>query len=226
MRNLLAMRKSLALAAVLAASALSLAAVPASASPRNASAVHASAISPDTAFTGVQLCETGSGLCMSGHDGDPGTITGEQFATGVAETVNIIGANECGGTVEYEPNAKPQPVFCPFADHALDNKYKGDDLVVIQNAANLLTYRSSSDGVTVVESSGGDGEVWVQDGFFRASSGPAAGLINVKVSAFEASQGVEDPSRGACADEGAAGAPITLQPLGNAGGLCAWRVHS
>jgi hypothetical protein len=52
---------------------------------------------------------------MSGHDGDGNFITGEPFATGVAETVDILGASECGGTVEYKPNANP-PVFCPFAD--------------------------------------------------------------------------------------------------------------
>ncbi len=224
MRQLLAMRKSLALAAVLAASALSLAAAPASASPGNAPAVHPGTISPDTAFTGVQLCETGSGLCMSGHDGNPGPINAEPFATGVAETVNIIAASECGGTVEYEPNAAT-PVFCPFADHALDNQYKGDDLVVIQNADNLLTYRATPQDTGVFESSAGDGEVWVQDGNLLASSGPAAGLINVTVSAFEASQGLEDPSYGACAEQGTGG-NITLLPPGNAGGLCAWRVHS
>jgi hypothetical protein len=217
------MRKSLALAAVLTATALSLAAAPASASPGNAPPVHPSAITPDTAFTDVQICETGDGLCMAGHDGNGGGITGEPFATGVAETVNIIGANDCGGTVVYEPNAKPQPVFCPFADHAQDNQYKGDDLVVIQNADNLMTYRSF-DASGIFESPGSDGEVWVQDGNL-AGSGPAADLINVKVSATEASQGAEDPSEAACGG-GGAGRDLFLANPGNSGGLCAWKVHS
>lgn len=215
------MRKSLGLAAVLAASALSLAAAPASASPRNAPAVHRSTITPDTAFTGVQLCDIADGLCMSGHDGPGGSITAEPFATGVAETVNIIAANECGGTVEYEPKAST-PVFCPFADHALDNKYRGDDLVVIQNAANLLTYRAF--GNNVVESSAGDGEDWVQDGNFLASSGPAADLINVDQTAFNANAGIEDPSRAVC--DVSVGDDLVMAPPGQSGGVCAWRVHS
>lgn len=214
MRKLLTIRKSVALAAVLTASALSLAAVPASASSGHTPAAHTSAISPDTAFSGVQLCEIGDGLCMSGHDGNPGLITAEPFATGVAETVNIINAAECGGTVEYKPNASPA-VFCPFADHALDNQYKGDDLVVIQNTANLLTYRTPDD-IAVYESGAGDGEVWVQDGNFLAGSGPAAHLINVQASADVGSAVV------ACA-AGRAGGGISMAFLGNSG-LCAWRV--
>ncbi len=172
MRKLLAMRTSLALAAVLTASALSLAAAPASASPGNAPAAHLSALTPDTAFTDVQICETGDGLCLSGHDGNPGEISADPFATGVAETVNVIDAAECGGTVVYSPKASP-PVFCPFADHALDNQFKGDDLVVIQNSDNGLTYRADTADNHVVESSGGGGEVWVQAGNLQASSGPA-----------------------------------------------------
>src|SRR5690242_4293597 len=102
------MRKLIALAAVLAASVVSLAAVPAGASPKIASAVHTSAITPDTGFTGVQLCDTTDvPLCMAGHNGDGAQILAKPFANGVAETVNVLVASNCGGTVQYKPNASP-----------------------------------------------------------------------------------------------------------------------
>ena len=84
------------------------------------------------------------------------------------------------------------PVFCPFADHALDNQFKGDDLVVIQNSDNGLTYRADTAGQPRRRVIGrGRGRLG-QPGNLQASSGPAANLINVEVSAMAASFGPKD----------------------------------
>ena len=92
--------------------------------------------------------------------------------------------------------------------------------MVIQNSDNGLTYRADTADNHVVESSGGGGEVWVQAGNLQASSGPAANLINVEVSAMPPAS-----AEALCAGAGTDN-PVALTPPGDSGGLCAWRVHS
>jgi hypothetical protein len=226
MRKLTAMRKLLALAAVLTASALNLAAVPASASPRTASAVHPSAITPDTGFTNVQLCITDPAdtLCMSGHDGTGGTITGSGSPDAQQGDVDVVVASdECDdtGTVEYKPNANP-PVFCPFTSHLIDNMHKGQSIVQIENVANSMVYRTSDDS-SVIESPTGDGQLWVQDGDLGGSN-PQAVLINVKAS----NDDVGGFGEMVCAEETASGqpAPLTLEAItltDPPGDTCEWQ---
>jgi hypothetical protein len=149
------MRKLLVLAAVLAAGAAGFAAaVPASASASVTPTVHASAVTPAAAGA-VELCDHESTvLCMAGHDGAGGLITAKPFATGVAEAVKITpDTNECtNGRVTAN---------CPFTvGSGLNTKYFNDFIVQIQNANNMLFYRS--DGAHVLEQATGDGQLWVE----------------------------------------------------------------
>lgn len=166
------MRKLLVLAAVLAASTAGLAAaMPASASPADVTPSAIAAIT-DSGVATVQLCDSESTrLCMAGHDGVNGPITGKPHATGVAETVNVFSPSNCGGTVTDGPNNG-----CPFtASSGLNVRFHGDLIIEIQNAdpANAMFYRAVNDA-DLIESPTGDGELWVVDHNSR--------LVNVKAS--------------------------------------------
>jgi hypothetical protein len=140
--------------------------------------VHASAITPDNNLTAIRVCsQGGNNLCMNGFNGPGGVIKG--FAdNGITpdpkQDVNVDQVSNCGGVV----TANATDGFCPFSNHTLDTQLKGKQVVSIFNSANGMVYRWDGGG-GVVESTTGDGQVWVKDGDLTGAS-PGALLVNVE----------------------------------------------
>ena len=135
-----------------------------------AAAVPASA----TGFKDVVLCNhQNPALCMNGYDGNGGPVNGYPYTPGAAQNVDVTALTECGGTVTST---------CPFTDTAFDQHFLGKSIISITNRANKMTYRSDSQGLAVIEATGGgDGQVWVQLGDLNGSNLGAV-LINVYAS--------------------------------------------
>lgn len=215
------------------AAACAFATTPASLTAR--AAVHHVTAVPDTGFTSNTLCDFefenpgGTPLCMSGHDGLNGTITGAAHGDLQQLSIDEVAASNCGGTVQ--DGAKGQGPPCPFASgpglNNLNKEFDGDSIVLLINDANKMKYATSSVTPTyagIVEQNSGSSELWVQVGDVLI---PTNGASFINVAASDSEAGGDLPAA-ICADGN--GQPLkaiffpngTTFPFPRTGSNCNW----
>jgi hypothetical protein len=196
-------------------------------------AVHHVTASPDTGFSDDTLCDFefenpgGTALCMSGHDGLNGQITGEAHGDLQQLSIDEEVASNCGGTVQ--DGAKNQGPPCPFASgpglNNLNKEFDGDSIVMLINDANQMKYAASGATPTswgIIEEKAGSGELWVQVGDVLI---PTDGASFINVAASDAGGGLP---AAICADGN--GQPLeaiffpngTTFPFTQQGSACNW----
>jgi hypothetical protein len=216
-----------------AATACAFVTAPASLTAR--AAVHHVTAVPDTGFTGDTLCDfeyenaNGISLCMSGHDGLNGKITGEAHGDLQQLGIDEVVASNCGGKVQ--DGAQGQGAPCPFASgpglNQLNKEFDGDSIVLLINDANQMMYATSSATPTyagIIEQNAGSGELWVQVGDLLIPS-TTGGAAFINVAASDANGG--EPAA-ICADGN--GQPLeaiffpfgTTFPFTRQGSSCNW----